>query len=675
MLFLVFSLFGCSSQEKTDYESIDKTENILDVEKNYPDLFDDSKAEISFSDNEISVKKNEYEEFMKILLGDEEAVVQIALEENDKTNYFKYGEENEARLETVYYVNWNNCYNQTLYCTLQADDYYKFFYESGYFYSYNEPHEEIHFDPSLHFELKELCEEMLEKSKEKENSCYLLAHEILQSKGMDHLKWKENEKALKKENLNLIQKQDVELETAYPDLFENSKAEVEVLDDQICVKKNNKEFMNIQLNQKKAVIQIEFEDQQNLSYLKKGIEKEAILKTAFHVNQDGYDNRLIYCDLSVKDQKDHYSFFYDQDKDTIYLYDEDQQEEILFTPSLHVEIRKKCRKLIKKYRADEKACYLLATDLLISQGIDEIELKEKENPSHTFKFINYLNPMFLFEDFTIDSIVPIYEDHDLIYGLYAVEKDGYWGIMNDDGELLLPIESEEFPQGSFDEIHYSISSSRLFPHVFDRNHKEYRLCSGGHGLSVHIYYLIKDQGVNRIDYGHDGLGSLTAIKENELNGKLSTCQLLIETDSEEGSDISFSDEDFRYFSSTGKYAVFSDKGQITDAVYDGGLPTNGDLAAVCKDGLWGYVNAEGKEIIPCQYLPVYIYQDWNEERDAAFPPYDGYIAVKNQNKKFGILDYDGNEIVPFEYDYAFIYNKNALVRKGKEWMQIELSSR
>ena len=179
MLFLVFSLFGCSSQEKTDYESIDKTENILDVEKNYPDLFDDSKAEISFSDNEISVKKNEYEEFMKILLGDEEAVVQIALEENDKTNYFKYGEENEARLETVYYVNWNNCYNQTLYCTLQADDYYKFFYESGYFYSYNEPHEEIHFDPSLHFELKELCEEMLEKSKEKEKSYYILAHEIL----------------------------------------------------------------------------------------------------------------------------------------------------------------------------------------------------------------------------------------------------------------------------------------------------------------------------------------------------------------------------------------------------------------------------------------------------------------------------------------------------------------
>ena len=57
---------------------------------------------------------------------------------------------------------------------------------------------------------------------------------------------------------------------------------------------------------------------------------------------------------------------------------------------------------------------------------------------------------------------------------------------------------------------------------------------------------------------------------------------------------------------------------VTEAIYDQGLAINGDLIPVARDGLWGYVNAAGEEIISCQYLaPLLI--DPDHDRWAAYP--------------------------------------------------------
>ena len=52
---------------------------------------------------------------------------------------------------------------------------------------------------------------------------------------------------------------------------------------------------------------------------------------------------------------------------------------------------------------------------------------------------------------------------------------------------------------------------------------------------------------------------------------------------------------------------------------------------------WGYIDGDGKEIIPCIY-----------DSDFAFK--DGYAVVYDGNK-YGVIDKHGNQICPFIYDY------------------------
>lgn len=61
------------------------------------------------------------------------------------------------------------------------------------------------------------------------------------------------------------------------------------------------------------------------------------------------------------------------------------------------------------------------------------------------------------------------------------------------------------------------------------------------------------------------------------------------------------------------------------------------LAAVCKDGKWGFIDKLGKEIIPCVY---------DEVSDFKFG-----VSVVKSNEKEGIINKYGKSITPIKYDW------------------------
>ena len=73
------------------------------------------------------------------------------------------------------------------------------------------------------------------------------------------------------------------------------------------------------------------------------------------------------------------------------------------------------------------------------------------------------------------------------------------------------------------------------------------------------------------------------------------------------------------------------------------------LAAVQRNGLWGYIDKNGNEVIPCQY------EDINT--------FDNSLAVVKKGNLYGCIDKKGNEVIPFEYEWISKYDDYFIVDK------------
>ena len=73
-----------------------------------------------------------------------------------------------------------------------------------------------------------------------------------------------------------------------------------------------------------------------------------------------------------------------------------------------------------------------------------------------------------------------------------------------------------------------------------------------------------------------------------------------------------------------------------------------------KDGKYGYVDKNGKTIIPPKY-------------DGANDFSEGLASVLSDGK-WGFIDYCGNIVIPFEYDEVFNFSEGfAWVKKDGKW--------
>lgn len=96
------------------------------------------------------------------------------------------------------------------------------------------------------------------------------------------------------------------------------------------------------------------------------------------------------------------------------------------------------------------------------------------------------------------------------------------------------------------------------------------------------------------------------------------------------------------------------KKQIIDYKYHAANPFFEDLASVCLNHKWGFIDTEENIIIPFNY-------DW------ATIFIGGITAVK-QNNKYGFIDKSANTILPFLYEDAHNFHENlASVQLNGKW--------
>ena len=78
------------------------------------------------------------------------------------------------------------------------------------------------------------------------------------------------------------------------------------------------------------------------------------------------------------------------------------------------------------------------------------------------------------------------------------------------------------------------------------------------------------------------------------------------------------------------------------------------LAKVEFQYKWGFIDQEGKEIVPCRYDDVYRFQE--------------SMAAVRLNNKWGFIDKEGKEIVPCQYDNVYSFQKGmAAVCLDNKW--------
>ncbi len=91
-----------------------------------------------------------------------------------------------------------------------------------------------------------------------------------------------------------------------------------------------------------------------------------------------------------------------------------------------------------------------------------------------------------------------------------------------------------------------------------------------------------------------------------------------------------------------KYGFINQQGkEIIPLKYDHTYSFHDRLAAVTLNGKHGFIDQKGNVIIPLQY-------------DNAYSFFDG-LAPVSLNKKFGFIDQKGNIIIPLKYDHAYFF--------------------
>lgn len=96
-----------------------------------------------------------------------------------------------------------------------------------------------------------------------------------------------------------------------------------------------------------------------------------------------------------------------------------------------------------------------------------------------------------------------------------------------------------------------------------------------------------------------------------------------------------------------KYVFASASGLITKEIYDGAGVYTGSLAAVLKNGKWGYIDSNGKTVIPFEFSAVDSYSALGTE-STPYECSENYVTVLKDGK-YGIYKSDGTAVVPCKY--------------------------
>ncbi len=117
---------------------------------------------------------------------------------------------------------------------------------------------------------------------------------------------------------------------------------------------------------------------------------------------------------------------------------------------------------------------------------------------------------------------------------------------------------------------------------------------------------------------------------------------------------------------SGSFGLMTNGANVTGMVYSGaGMFTNG-LAAFESNGKWGYIDSDGRTVVPFEYDAVWGYSALGG-MDTPYESFEGHITVC-KNKKFGILKDDGSVLIAPTFDDATpVVDGKAFVKTEGKW--------
>lgn len=242
-------------------------------------------------------------------------------------------------------------------------------------------------------------------------------------------------------------------------------------------------------------------------------------------------------------------------------------------------------------------------------------------------------------------------------GLALIEREGLYGFIDKQGNEVIPCKftyAHSFSEGlaavqmadadGISKVGYIDSKGNETIHCI------YNVADGMHPFSKGIAVVMDEQGF---------LGGVDAKGKEILPfvyGDIQVFDNVIVT-------REATSQSYRLLDKTGN--------EISTSVYDAIYPSDSGLIIVVKDGKSGFINQEGKEVIPLTfdaYFDEYSDAGWV----AGCNPFVEGVSIVRLNGKYGAIDEQGNEIVPYIYDEIWDFSEGFAVAKiGDKWGYID----
>lgn len=277
--------------------------------------------------------------------------------------------------------------------------------------------------------------------------------------------------------------------------------------------------------------------------------------------------------------------------------------------------------------------------LSLTACADKESEKKQADSKDTVKPVEYNEKWVLEPSIQADNIfsLPIVEynhntnHYDVSYGdVYVAEKGGKFGFINSNGEMVIDFKYDTVetctctrdyiatikPEGSYRTTYYineSLQETWHYPHA----------CEAFSG------------------YGYKWNAATSSINIIKIEGDSST-PTTWKTHLPETVEVAGAENESSLF------VLASPSGIATQEQYDCAGVFSGGLAAFSKNKKWGYVDSQGKEVIPFEYDAVEGYSAlgrWNTPFECA----ENYVTVEKDGKR-GIYKADGTLVVPCQYN-------------------------
>ena len=389
--------------------------------------------------------------------------------------------------------------------------------------------------------------------------------------------------------------------------------------------------------------------EREFTYVKKETKKRAELMMTVWLNHHGED--VAECRLYVPQSDDqYYNFFYEPNKKYIYLNGKD--DPMKFTADLQNKILEHCESMMSVVMNTDTKSHELMADILTQKGLGPIVWKGIE----AFQI-----PVFNLEE--CEGIYPMLKRYadDMVYSvaenLYVVEKDGLYGVIDQDWNLIVDYISWYAPVLDEDHIHVGTTGTKsLSDKISDT---PYTLCTFEHGISGFGYV------------GDLEKWELKEYRSPDAGPKFTKTANLGWMENhvgvyEEGAHFEFFEEyDSEFFSITGRYGLFNIHGLVSEAMYTDALLTAGRYVPVAnEEGLWGYVDVNGETVIPFEYEACMPYGT----KMSAFPLINDIIILKDaKTGLYGAVDLQGNIVANYVFEILGILNNELIGKEDGLW--------